>query len=133
MVYVQVPALRCGKCEQIHYRGEDLARAELAVADRILRTGLGAGGAFKFVRKALGYRATDLSQMLGVRPETISRWENDRPKDAEIDRSAWVTLAGLVSDALRGRDDTKQLLGALVEPKRPKEPLNLDLASYAAG
>ena len=38
------------------------------------------GKEIRFLRKALGMKATDLAHFLDVTPETVSRWENDRER-----------------------------------------------------
>lgn len=44
------------------------------------------------MRKAAGFRAVEVADLFGVRPETISRWEHG---EAEIPRTAAFALAEL--------------------------------------
>jgi transcriptional regulator with XRE-family HTH domain len=90
--------------------------------------GLRDGSTFKFIRKALGLRASELGDLLDVSPETISRWENSH---RAAERSVWNTLADLVSDKLRGKRTT---LDRLTTPRSriPKQPVRLRLGLAGA-
>jgi transcriptional regulator with XRE-family HTH domain len=50
------------------------------------------GAELKFARKALGLRQTELAEYLGVEPETISRWENNRDPFKRRDQLAVLAL-----------------------------------------
>lgn len=50
--------------------------AAVAVARTMIPTKLN-GTEIKFLRKAVDLSAKDLAGVLGIRPETVSRWEND--------------------------------------------------------
>jgi transcriptional regulator with XRE-family HTH domain len=52
----------------------------------------------KWVRKALGYTGAELGALLGVRPETVSRWERD---ERAVDHTAWALLGLLAMDQRR--------------------------------
>jgi transcriptional regulator with XRE-family HTH domain len=56
------------------------------------------GAAVTWVRKALGYTGAELGALLGVRPETISRWERD---ERAVDHTAWALLGLLAADQRR--------------------------------
>ena len=72
------------------------ARAgELAIAVELARSGPIHGEAFLWMRRSLGLSARKLAEVLGVRHETISRWENGA---ADVDRAAWLVLGDLVLD-----------------------------------
>jgi len=123
-----VSATRCGHCGESFMSGSDLGRAELLAAAEAMTRGLRDGGAFKFVRKALGLRAADLGDLLGVSAETVSRWENSH---RAAERSVWNTLADLVSDKLHGTRTTLDRLTA-PRPRIPKQPVRLRLAAAGA-
>lgn len=118
-------ATRCGRCGEFFLDGADLRRAELLAAGEAMARGLRDGGTLKFVRKALGLRASELGDLLDVSPETISRWENGH---RAAERSVWNTLADLVADKLRGTRTTLDRLAA-PEPRIPREPVRLRLAA----
>jgi hypothetical protein len=130
VVIYGVPGWQCGDCAEVYRTADDLGRSELIAAGGLASTGYREGAVFKFMRKAVGLRATDLAELLDVTPETISRWENDRH---EIDRPAWLAVEGLVRDALERKDTTRRRLLALNERRAHKEPLRLDFASDARG
>jgi DNA-binding XRE family transcriptional regulator len=118
-----VSAVKCGACGEVVLDGADLGRAELLAGAEAMARGLRDGCTFKFIRKALGMRATELGALLEVSPETISRWENGH---RAAERSVWNTLADLVTDRLQGTDTT---LTRLKAPKAriPKQAITLRL------
>jgi DNA-binding XRE family transcriptional regulator len=62
----------CQKCRAVISDVEpatDIARVARRIRD---------GRAFALVRRALNMGAVELGELLGVAPETISRWENER-------------------------------------------------------
>jgi len=71
---------------------ENAQAAELSIALAIA-DGPPSGDGFAFIRKALGFTATKLSELLGVRAETISRWENEA---STFDRATWLAVGDLV-------------------------------------
>ena len=70
---------------------EHAQAAELSIAAAIAEGPPSADG-FAFIRKALGFTAARLGELLGVRAETISRWENDA---SSFDRATWFALGDL--------------------------------------
>lgn len=66
---------RCKACGEIVFTGEQVDRAQRALAAGLVQRGIRAGNEFKLVRKIAGYQAAVIAAMLDVRPETISRWE----------------------------------------------------------
>jgi DNA-binding transcriptional regulator YiaG len=109
----QVPVLRCEKCGETYFQGNDLLEVEIEAAGVIAREGPSNGETFRFMRKALGLRAVDLAELLGVAPETLSRWENgQRP----VDRAAWVALGAMAQERLEGRTTMLERLKALIKP-----------------
>jgi putative zinc finger/helix-turn-helix YgiT family protein len=104
-----VDGRKCAACGEASFKGTDLARFEGAVAASLARSGEASGEAFRWMRKALDLRAVDVAALLGVTPETISRWETGR---VAIDRSALALLALLVLDHERGSAATIDALRA---------------------
>ena len=74
-----VEVRRCGTCgdhevvipriEKLH---EVLAMAIVKQEARL------SGAEVRFLRKQLGYSGADFARLIGVSPETVSRWENDK-------------------------------------------------------
>lgn len=123
-----VLASKCGGCGESVLHGPDLGRAELLAGAEAMTLGLRDGGTFKFIRKALGLRASELGALLDVSPETISRWENGH---RAAERSVWNTLADLVSDRLHGTQTTVDRL-TVPRPRVPKQPVQLRLGVAGA-
>ncbi len=113
----KVPALVCISCGESYIEGPVLERFDLAVAAALLPSGETYGSVLKFARKALGLRATDLAELLGVAPESVSRWENDARSP---DHAVLVLLSLLVSEAQLGVTSVRDQLEAL----QTKIPLN---------
>lgn len=110
----KVAAHQCEACGEIYIAAEDALRFDLRVARELGSWGTATGEAFRFLRKALGMRTSDLAVFLGVAAETISRWERgERP----VDRAALTVLGALVADTLEGRATTMKLLKAQQEPQ----------------
>lgn len=108
---VEIPETKCLKCGDITVSGPDMERSERLVAAEIARSGPSTGVTFRYMRRALGLKSGDLAQLLGVRPETLSKWETDA--DRSPDRAAWATLAAIVTENVQGRRDTLDRLEAL--------------------
>lgn len=76
VLLVGLEGRRCSSCGDVEYeipRIEELIRV---LSEMILRkTARLTGDEIRFLRKALGWSGKDLAAKLGVRPETVSRWE----------------------------------------------------------
>lgn len=123
-IYGQVPAYRCDACGELYFEAKDLLRFDLRAARELGRLGVHDGDSFRYMRKTLGLRASDLASMLGLSAETISRWERG---ERAVDRAAFTVLAALVSDKLDGRAATMNFLRAQQEP-RAKEHTRVSLS-----
>lgn len=106
-VAVTMPARVCDACGETTIAGDDLARAEHAVTRALVSAGSTHPHALRWLRKGAGLRAVDLAALLGVAPETVSRWENGA---RTIDRAALAVLAGLALDAIEGATTTRDRL-----------------------
>jgi len=98
-----VPHEACSTCGERYLAAGDLERLELAAAVELARIGRRTGSALRFMRKALGFRAKELAELLGVAPETFSRWETG---DREPDAHAFALVGGLAADRLEGSERT---------------------------
>lgn len=73
---VGIRVLRCPACGE-----EDVEIPRIAELDRVIakhlieRPGHLAGPEIRFLRKFLGFSGRDFADLIGVAPETVSRWE----------------------------------------------------------
>jgi DNA-binding transcriptional regulator YiaG len=95
---------------------------DLACARLLADLGNATGGAFRFLRRSLRFKATDVATLLRVRPETISRWENS---DRQVDRAAWLALAAIVDDRIQDRRTTEDRIRATDHPTLPTKPVRI--------
>lgn len=87
----------------------DLADAEPSVTRALVAVGWAHPDALRWLRKAAALRANELAGLLGVAPETVSRWEHGT---RTIDRAALALVASLALDALDGVTTTRDRLRA---------------------
>ena len=118
----ELPAWLCTHCGEVYVAGDGISQFEKAVAAKLADLGRLSGEAFRFMRKALGLRATDLATMLDVTPETISHWETTK---RAIPRATWALLGALCADATEGRSATRDRLQAARTPAHPRTPIRL--------
>jgi putative zinc finger/helix-turn-helix YgiT family protein len=118
----EIPAHECVKCGHQYAHADQLAKFELAVAERLARLGIRTGAAFKFMRKVLQMRAVDLAELLDVTAETISRWETGEPE-----ARAFALLGSMVSERMRGDQQTVERLRALRSP--PPRPTRVKVTA----
>ena len=123
-----VPARTCPRCGRVHVAPAALARAQLAVGCALADHGVQTGDAFRQLRKALALRAAELARLLGVTPETISHWETGRATPA---RGAFVALAAMAEEAIRGRSTTRDRLAALADARPWPRTLAVEVSSRA--
>lgn len=109
-----LPATECTGCGLVQGEHGSDRRFTLEVARLLADTGQSSGEAFRFLRKAIGLRATELAAFLNLAPETISRWETNK---RAVDRAALALLGIAVRDALEGRTTTLDGLRALTNPR----------------
>jgi DNA-binding XRE family transcriptional regulator len=72
---------------------------ERAVAAELARHGPVSGETFRWIRKAAALERMELARLLGVAPETIAGWEEER---RPVDLATWTLVAAMVLDALEG-------------------------------
>lgn len=118
---VEVPTVDGPDGEAV--RGDVAEAAVVAIAAAVAR-GPATPAAFKFIRKALGFTAVRLGELLAVRSETISRWENGA---AEFDRGAWVALGALALERAGLPPLTMQRLEDLAAGKVPPKQIKVEL------
>ena len=104
----------CPSCGELSYDGSDLEACEQAAAKWLAEHGVRTPQELKFMRKAVGLRATELAAWLDVTPETISHWETGKHAPDVVTRS---TIASIVLDTLRGESATRDRLQAQGKPE----------------
>lgn len=90
------------------------------------------GAEVLFMRKALGWTARELASRLGVREETVSRWEHDHepigPASEKLLRLMVVELLSSEAPAMRP-DRRKILIGMKTKPSIPERAVQFRLKS----
>lgn len=118
-----LPGKVCSHCGESYLDAKTLERFELTVAVDLALAGETKGEVFKFIRKAVGLKATELAELLGVAPETISRWETG---ERAVDRGAFALLGDIAQERLEGRASTLDMLKSMQTPKRLRRPCAWD-------
>jgi hypothetical protein len=113
----RVLALRCARCGTEFVQAKVQQAFERDIALDLVKRGPVHGEALRFLRVQLGLQATELAEILRMRSETLSRWENNR---IPIDWNAWLVVGDLVRDKYSGTDDTLRRRRALDRPTRSK-------------
>ena len=110
---VEQPARRCSKCGEVYRAVDLLGLHELAIAAELARRGIRKGEAVRYMRRAIGLRASDFAELLDVTADTVGRWERDvRP----IDPATFAVLGSLVHDHREGRRTMLAQLHAVRSP-----------------
>ncbi len=123
---LSVPCVRCDACGEELTSHEAGERFELAIAAKLAAGGRRTGPALRFMRKALGLRAAELAQLIGVAAETFSRWETG---EREPDAQSFALVGFLAQSKLEGHSDRAiEMLRAIREPV-PMGPAPVKLAS----
>ena len=112
----QLAARACPRCEEEYVDGAMMEKFELLIARHLADNSQRTPQAFQFMRKALGMRAVDLAELIGVGAQTISRYENGA---REIEPVRFGVLATLVEDRLAGQDDARARFLAARQPVQP--------------
>jgi DNA-binding XRE family transcriptional regulator len=118
----EVPATKCLDCGQTLSAPGALDVMAGRIVQEFLRAGDFNATALRIMRSLLRLKAVQMATLLGVRPETISRWETGR---WPISRPAAIALGSLFADFLEGRETTRNLIQALQAPRPVPKSLNL--------
>ena len=110
---VTLPARSCRSCG-VSVDPASHERMDLEIACELARDGPASGETFRFMRTALGMRAVELADLLGVAAETVSRWENEQ---RSVDGPAWIALGSIVLEKARLTVSTLERLRALRGPR----------------
>jgi DNA-binding transcriptional regulator YiaG len=90
-IEVAVRGSRCA-CGGTVFEASEIERQQGELAAALVARGIRTGPEFELVRKLAGLHATEVADILGVRPETISRWEHG---EVELPRAAADALGEL--------------------------------------
>jgi putative zinc finger/helix-turn-helix YgiT family protein len=113
-----VEVRRCAKCgdhEVVIPRVEELHRVLVAAVVR--RMSRLTKHEIRFLRKYLGYSGVDFAKVIGVSPETVSRWENGKEK---MGSSAEKLARMLVAYKQPIRHYPIETLATITEERSPK-------------
>lgn len=91
-VEIMARGLRCSACGEVECSYDDMGHNERAAAVALVARGIRSGTEFKFVRKVVGLKVTEVADLLGVTPETVSRWEDDTIDEESFQRAFAVVL-----------------------------------------
>lgn len=121
VVLVGVEVRRCSKCREEEVSIPNIEGLHRCIAQTIAtRRTLLSGAEIRFLRKFLGYSGRDFAGLLGVAPETVSRWENEKqPLAPGVDRAMrLLALYGQQVENYSGFAFLKDI--STTRPKRPK-------------
>lgn len=108
----------CRECGEELTEGPAMCERELDAAVVLTRY-KPSSEAIRFFRSVLNLKGNAFAELVGVAPETVSRWENGvRP----IDAAAWGHLCGMVLDEASGSTTTLERLRANVVAREKPLP-----------
>jgi len=122
----RVPEYACRSCGERFTTSEDLGAFDDAVALAVADAGLTTPDAVRYLRKALGMTGQELADLLGVRKETVSRWENGK---REIDRATFALLRQLIGERRAKEKPISDFLRRLHHPRALGRTVTVKLAS----
>lgn len=121
-----LPIVSSASGEYEGWLDETVAAHDIAIALWLIEHGACSGDALRWIRKAIGMKANELAQNLGVTAETVSRWENAH---MDVDPTAWVLLGAMVRDQAAGETRTVDALRLARErPRLPDTAVRLEVA-----
>lgn len=111
----QLPAEKCQACGQISIQGHDMKLFELRIAVELAKAGLRTAESFKYLRKALGFEASGLAQLLDVPEDFVGYWDKG---EWPVDPRAHAVVCSLVLGKYDHRPSSLDCLGVLREPRK---------------
>lgn len=122
-VVTSLPAHVCGACGEASFDADVVRAFELAAAAELARRAVVSPETFRYMRKVVGLEGRELAALLGVTPETVSRWEHGA---TSIDTRAFALLGGIVVERAEKRADTLERLRAM-RSQANSRPLRIEL------
>lgn len=107
---LSVPCAVCPECDEEYIDAAEVQRFELHAARQLALHGPFEGEALRYMRKALGLPGAELAGLLGVTPESVSRWEHDK---LSFDRRTFALVGLMVLDRVEGRSTVTDVLRGL--------------------
>jgi hypothetical protein len=110
------PVDACAGCGEPRIPVARTTAFERAVAADLARHGPVSGETFRVIRKAHGFDRREIAELVGVAPEVIGGWEDER---RGIDAAAWTIVATLALDSVEGARPLRARLRARSRSRRP--------------
>jgi YgiT-type zinc finger domain-containing protein len=121
-----IPAEKCPQCGEVYTDANGHEAFARRVARTLIEAGEVNGQTFRFLRHTLDLTGAALAGLLGVAPDTVSRWERG---ERDVDRLAWAAVAGLVRWPRSGRARGQ----FVVDTSRPRSDPNSGAAARKGG
>ena len=110
----EVPAQVCTGCEEEFPARLAVVSLQIQAAHQL--AGFGAAPeSIRFMRSVLLLQSKTFAELVGVAPETVSRWEGGK---RGIDGAAWALLCSMIRDKFAG---TRTTLDAAIAAKEQRE------------
>jgi DNA-binding transcriptional regulator YiaG len=123
-----LPARVCAGCGTSYFDDPVVGQFDALVAAKLGEAGVTEPEALKFMRKVTGLQGKEFAELLAVRPETVSRWEQGK---RPIDRATYAIIRQLVYESVRGVTTTTDYLRSLRRPKRLPKTVKIALPRAA--
>jgi putative zinc finger/helix-turn-helix YgiT family protein len=124
----KLPARVCAACGVSYFDDRVVAEFDALVAAELVEAGITTPQALQFIRKVTGLQGKEFAELLGVRPETVSRWEQGK---RPIDRATYAVVRQLLHERARGVTATTDYLRSLHRPKRLPKTVRIALRRAA--
>ncbi len=124
----ELPSRACAACDTSYFEDNLVDQFDALVAAKLAEAGVTEPEALKFMRKVTGLQGKEFAELLAVRPETVSRWEQGK---RPIDRATYAVIRQLVSERARGVTVTTDYLRSLHRPKRLPKTVKIALPRAA--
>ena len=105
----------CTRCRHLHVPASVLLAFDRGIAAELARHGPVSGVTFRFIRRAIPLQPIEVSRMLSVPLETITRWELGR---RAIDRASWLVVATVALEDFERPAPLLPRIDALRDPVR---------------
>ncbi len=123
-----LPARVCGECGTSYFDDLVVGQFDALVAVKLAEAGVTEPAALQFMRKVTGLQGKEFAELLAVRPETVSRWEQGK---RPIDRATYAIMRQLVCERAGGVTATTDYLRSLRSPKRLPKTIRIALPRAA--
>ena len=123
-----LPARLCVKCGTSYFDDLVVGQFDALVAAKLAEAAVTQPEALKFMRKVTGLQGKEFAELLAVRPETVSRWEQGK---RPIDRATYAVIRQLVYERARGVTATADYLRSLHRPQRLPKTVKIALPRAA--